>query len=151
MKVIQSIYMVVALLIFTTFNTSTIRNLKVDDVNSIQVVTGPHLRDELGIEAIKQVVNWLHLSKETKLTGKFDKRPAMLKIKLNDGRLLIVTKAVRWIHTNNPDGSGFSRSIPIQDEILINFDSKRIQVKSPDLFNFLTEITYVNSPNGGRH
>ncbi|WP_435171372.1 hypothetical protein [Paenibacillus glycanilyticus] len=143
MKVIQSICLVVALLILPAFNTSTVRNLKVEDINSIQVVTGPQHSGELGNEEITHVINWLHLAKKTKVTGGFDKRPTVLKIKLNDGRLLVVTKAVRWIHTNNPDGSGFSQSIPIQDEILINFDSQRIQLKSPELFNWLTEITYV--------
>ncbi|GLX69668.1 hypothetical protein [Paenibacillus glycanilyticus] len=52
MKVIQSICMVVALLILTAFNTSIVPNLKVDDVNSIQVVIGPHNKEELGKEEI---------------------------------------------------------------------------------------------------
>ncbi|GMK44344.1 hypothetical protein PghCCS26_14720 [Paenibacillus glycanilyticus] len=68
---------------------------------------------------------------------------------MSGGKLYAVTRAVKWLRINYADGSEYSHSSYIQDEILITFGSKSIQVKSPDLFDFLTEITYVNARNGG--
>ncbi len=86
---------------------------------------------------ISNVIGWINSSKPVHGSAEFNKYATVIQIIMNDGKTMRISEAYNWVHIRNADGSGFSSSSGIKDEIVIWYNSNRIQAKSSELFNYL--------------
>ncbi|MGM0884972.1 MAG: hypothetical protein ACQEXQ_28505 [Bacillota bacterium] len=138
--------MILLSIMILTANSSPITPLlKGEDVTSMQVVRnmpgeqGQMYKntDESGKTTITKVIGWINASKPVDGPAEFGKYTILLKVRMNDGRLITVSQAYKWIHGTLADGRGFSQSARIKGEIVIRNGSNLIRKKSPELYDWL--------------
>ncbi|WP_409345182.1 hypothetical protein [Paenibacillus sp. MBLB4367] len=136
-----------SIMILTVTSSSIIPLLKGDDVTSMQVVRnmpGEYEQmykntDGSGKDRITKVVGWINSSKIVGGMAEFGKYSMLIKIQMNDGRLITVSQAYKWVHGTMPDGSGISHATPIKGDIVIRTGLKTIRASSPELYEWIQE------------
>ncbi|WP_219834260.1 hypothetical protein [Paenibacillus sp. R14(2021)] len=137
---------ILSLTILTAWKSPSKQIVQVEDVVSMQVVRNfpgapdsplCEMTNEQERTIIFNLIGRINSSKPVHGSAEFNKYPTVIKIIMNDGKTMTISKAYNWVHTRNADGSGFSSSSGIKDEIVIRYDSKRFQAKSKELFNYL--------------
>jgi uncharacterized protein YwbE len=140
--------MILLSIMILTANSSPIMPLLMgEDVASMQVVRSlpgqqGHMyknTDKTGKITITKVVRWINASKPVGGPAEFGKYPMLIKVRMNDGRLITVSQAYKWVHGTMTDGSGFSQATPIKGEIVIRNGSNTMRAKSPELYDWLQE------------
>jgi hypothetical protein len=129
-------------------NVPQTQKLNVVDVESLQVVGGlPGVKgsplflktDTHGKAMISKAVEWINSSKIADGTTEFGKHgyPMVVRLKMNDGKIVIVEPAYNCILKTNEDGSGSKTCTPVKDEIVLSKDSKQIRLTSPEIYDWL--------------
>ncbi|WP_146762468.1 hypothetical protein [Paenibacillus contaminans] len=136
-----------SIMILTATGSPIIPLLKCEDVSSMQVVRNtPGEQEQMykntdgpGKNRITKVVEWINNSKLVSGSAEFGKYPMLIKIQMNDGTLITVSQAYKWVHGTMPDGSGFSHATPIKGDIVIRKVSETIRATSPELYEWIQE------------
>lgn len=96
--------------------------------------------DQSGKTTITKVISWINTSNPVSGPVEFGKYPMLIKVQMNDGRLIIVSQAYKWVHGTMADGKGFSYSAPIKNEIVVRNGSNTIRAKSLELYGWIEEV-----------
>ncbi|TFE25202.1 hypothetical protein [Cohnella luojiensis] len=136
------------IMILTANYSPIISLLKGEDVASMQIVRNMpgeqgHIyknTDQSGKTTITKVIGWINTSKPVSGPAEFGKYPMLIKVQLNDGRLIIVSQAYKWFHGTMADGRGISHSAPIKNEIVIRNGSNMFRAKSLELYGWIEEV-----------
>ncbi|WP_409343374.1 hypothetical protein [Paenibacillus sp. MBLB4367] len=119
--------------------------LRGEDVTSMEIVRNMpgeqgHMyinADESGKATISKVMGWINASEPVDGLAEFGKRTILLKVRMNDRRLITVSQAYKWVHGTLVDGRGYSQAFPIKGEIVIRNGSNLIRTKSTELYDWL--------------
>jgi hypothetical protein len=122
--------------------------LNAGDVNSLQVAGGlpsnekpnPLWKEEAkGTKVISKVMGWLNSSEIVNGETNWGKHgyPNILNFYLNSGQIAVVEPAYNCDTTKDDKGYVTKRCTTANDEIIFNYESKHIRLKSPELYDWL--------------